>query len=230
MRGWNAKKFRKLVNSVAIGVAPLNGQVVSSTKSDIRIKIAEAVNYSEGTVRSWESPTSSGPSEPSVVEKLEAMFGTSFDANQATSNTNNRKGNNTMMNQVAVNDFIKKQLFEVYSLIKNYIGNADVEEEEKFVELQSELERYSISIPEEVYDILIDFVDTKLAPMVYDNASVFSECYTSDIGCHEDDGTFTTNSDEGTLKMIGAFYDVIMRTEQDFDKIADEHIRPILLA
>ncbi len=128
-----------------------------------------------------------------------------------------------------VTDITRNAIFSAYSLMKDFLFQGAVEDEQCFCDMHYEVEKLKVLIPDCLFKEIDEFIDEKLAPMVYDHDTVFADCMTDDIGCFDEDGSFHIHDEEAMTKFAMNFHKVIYEIGQELDEFAMKTMRPYLV-
>ena len=215
---FSSKKFRDAIDS-AFEQGKLGDEEISS-KQDIYEYIEKNLFRSNETIRKWASPKSNGPKEPQDIKKLEEIFGVSL-----------RQENGETSVSVS-SDFVKSNILNAYSIIKDYLMSEEPENEECFIKMCNSIEKMKISFPDSLYEQIQNFIKNNLQPMVYDYETVFHEEHSEEYGEWGEDGTFIIKGPDCKyyfMKMMEIHIKTIMEIEQKFDDFAIKYMRPYIL-
>lgn len=215
---WNRKLFNKIISELKKKKI-IDGRVVKS-KEDIYKYLAKKLFVSVDTVKGWTRLKSRGPRDPQVRKELEVILGVALWMDIEVDEMEDKK--------TSYSDFVKKNISECYSLMKDYLHSEDIQEEEVYCIMRFELEKKRISIPKHIFKKISNFADEYLDPIVYDYDNLFKECYTSDIG-HYKDNVFQIDTEDGTMKHISRFFNKIIEIEKKLDDFAMKELYPILI-
>ncbi len=128
-----------------------------------------------------------------------------------------------------VSDVTRNAIFNAYCLMKDYLYQGDVEDEECFCDMRYEVEKLKMLIPDCLFKEIDEFIDETLAPIVYDHDTVFADCMTDDIGYFDEDGSFHIHDEETMTKFAMNFHKVIYEIGQELDEFAMKTMRPYLV-
>ena len=225
---WDSKKFSEILKGLR--GKEWMGEVIT-TKDQIYEIISDQLEsevYPE-TIKKWQGPNSKGPRNNEMIEKLEKIL-------ELPSGSLGKKEEKNMTKPsikvtTGLTDFSKNAVFNCYSLMKDYLLGDEVESEDAFCKMDAEIDKYKICIPVHIFNSIKDFINERIAPIVYDPDTVFKNCYTDDIGTYDEESeTFVIKDEEGTMKMMMYFMDAIIEIEKDLDNFAMETLFPLLVA
>lgn len=214
---WNRDLYVKIFDTIKKS-KKFNG-VSISTKEEIYKILSKEINVTVDSLKSWAKPKSNGPKSIDR-EELERALGLGIGSLVI------EEPENITIN-IELPEITKKALLDSYSIIKNYLRNSDVESEDQFCNMLFEIEKLKIVIPFPIYQKIDTFITEEIAPIVYDRETIFSTCYTNDIGTFDDNGTFCIKSEEGTQKFMLNFMQTIFTIEQTVDKFFINEIQPL---
>ena len=124
-------KFREILKSI-VEKKELNGDRISS-KQQLYVRIGEALHVSPDTVKYWQRDKSSGPDPrtPELLKELEDYLGYP-DALQKKINIEEEKTEDKRMDTVS--EFQKQQIMEIYEVLKNFVSEMNIENEDEYYE------------------------------------------------------------------------------------------------
>lgn len=212
-----------------------HGKPVKSLENIYR-ELEDYVPRSIESFKSWKRPKSNGPRDLVVLEDLETALGIPLGSLTIKEETITQNENSTetteeetIMQKNNVTDFNKERIFHCYNVMKNYLQDDDVESEECFNCMYDEIEKCKVAIPTAVFEKISNFIDEKLAPIVYESEKTFAECYTDEIGYYNDENIWQTRDEEATRKMCMAFIVKLAEIEQELDNFAMNELSPVLV-
>lgn len=220
---WNVKAYKRVLQEIKDS-GFFNGKSIS-TKEEIYKELAKCLFQNYETVKSWTRPTSGGPGDENVRKELEEMLG--LTAGALTSNQSEEKGKT--MQDIRLTDFNKSMILRCYELMKDYLHDEDMESEDCFSHMFCEVEKLKIAIPAVVYEKICQFIDDKLAPIIYEREDTFAECYREELGFYNEEGIWEAKDEESVKKMCMAFILKTMEIEQELDAFAMEELQPLLV-
>lgn len=220
-KNWDRDKFKKIIFECQRRRQFTDGSKVAK-KREIHWIIAKKLFKSEETVRGWTKPRSNGPGDIEDVRNLEELLGVSLIKSEEESILLEE-------NEVRLDEFNKQKVFECYEILKNFITEGDIESEEEYVKVRSEISKKRIAMPKSLYDNLSLWIDENLDPIIYDSENVLAFTRTSDLGQYSSDGAFKFLTEEKALKAIGMFMEFLMKLDGKLEQFADENIRPLLI-
>jgi len=222
---WNPKKYSKILDGVRKEGTILHQKV--TTKEQIYEALGNELGYSAETVKSWGRPTSNGPTENDVIAQIEKILGVS--ENELGRRTDKIMNVTKSKNQGTISDFNKKIIYDCYNEMKEYLHSDDVESEDRFSKMYNNILKCEIAIPAELFKKIKLFIDSNLAPIIYESDETFKSCYTEDIGSFNKDGVFCPHDEESTHKLCINFMLVLFNIEQKVDDFAKNDLSPYLL-
>lgn len=220
---WNVKAYKKALQEIKES-GKFNGKQIK-TKEEIYKELAQIIYQQYDTIKSWTRPTSGGPGDDSIRKDLEKALGVPEGA--FITNTDTKRGET--MQAVRLTDFNKNAILRCYELMKDYLHDDAMEDEECFSQMFAEIEKQRIAIPREVYEKIGQFIDENLAPIVYEREETYSECYSEDIGFYNEEGIWEVRDEESMKRMCMAFIMRTMEIEQALDKFAMDELHPLLV-
>lgn len=90
----------------------------------------------------------------------------------------------------------------------------------------AEIRKFELSIPEEEYKKITDFLNENVADLVYDEET-FAELYTEEYGEYCEDGSFSIAD---PTKFLARYFSIIMEKEEKFKNFMKENYAEALQA
>lgn len=219
---WDEKKYKIILDTIKNN-GSLNGKPVKS-KEDIYEIIKENIFVSIETAKSWGRLFSSGPKDEKTIRDLEKLLGVEINS----FNTSVEKDPIIDMSDIKLSDFNKQAIYKMYELMKDYLHD-EYDNEETFNNMWSEVQKLQLIVPDEVYKKVSDFIDNSLAPIVYEQEKVFSNCFTDEIGYYTEEGSWKIRDEEAFKKMALNINIKIIEIEESLDSFAMKELRPYLM-
>ena len=218
---WNRDLYvRELEAIKKCGV--FNGKQVKS-KEKIYDELVMMLGYEKDTLKSWARINSNGPYYEEDRVKLEEILGLQKGALYIVEQR--KGGNGKMRTDVKISEVTRQAILSCYISMREYLRSDEVESEERFIEMEYEVQKLKIAIPQFVFGEIEGFIDKELAPIIYDKKTVFASCYTDDIGTFDDDGRFRTTSEEGTYKRMTRFTETLFNIEKKLEEFGENNLR-----
>ena len=149
-------KFREILKSI-VEKKELNGDRISS-KQQLYVRIGEALHVSPDTVKYWQRDKSSGPDPrtPELLKELEDYLGYP-DALQKKINIEEEKTEDKRMDTVS--EFQKQQIMEIYEVLKNFVSEMNIENEDEYYRIRAVIERKQLVLPDTIFNTILQFMD-----------------------------------------------------------------------
>ena len=212
MTGFDSKKFKEICNDI-LNEGCFKGIPVFN-KTDVYFAIADELNVSDSTVKKWVSKNSNGPRDIETLEGLEKLLGV---------NLWNASEKYPLEKYSAVT---KNAIASAYGVIEQYFAGDDYEDEDKWTQTMAEIRKFELSIPEEEYKKITDFLNENVADLVYDEET-FAELYTEEYGEYCEDGSFSIAD---PTKFLARYFSIIMEKEEKFKNFMKENYAEALQA
>lgn len=113
-----------------------------------------------------------------------------------------------------------------YRLILDYIEDDNVESEDCFCQMVAEVRKQKIAIPSDLYRQIEEFIDTNIAPFVYEYSGPE---YTEDEARYEN-GTLHLLTEEATHKAMAHFLDTLCEMTDKTEEFGLKVLQPYLLS
>lgn len=132
-------KFREILKSI-MEKKKFKGHRISS-KQQLYVLIGEALHVSPETVKYWQRDKSSGPDtrDPELLKELEKYLGYPTGALQKKINIEEEKTEDKRMDKVS--EFQKQQIMEIYEVLKNFVSEMNIENEDEYYRIRAVIER-----------------------------------------------------------------------------------------
>ena len=158
-------KFREILKSI-VEKKELNGDRISS-KQQLYVRIGEALHVSPDTVKYWQRDKSSGPDPrtPELLKELEDYLGYP-DALQKKINIEEEKTEDKRMDTVS--EFQKQQIMEIYEVLKNFVSEMNIENEDEYYRIRAVIERKQLVLPDTIFNTILQFMDNVVEEYVFE--------------------------------------------------------------
>ena len=219
---WNSSLYEKLLME-AKKRRTLFEKGDVKTYTDIYACIAVETNLGISTVKNWKCRSSGGPGRQSDYVKLGEIFGVDPGAflieeselgEQSEEVTNNKE----KVEDVYMTEFCKKNVFECYKLMKEFLTSMDIEDEDKYAELLSSIKTYEIAVPKDVFGKIYDFANVVLGEEI---DRIYQE--------NEDSLQAIALDEVESIKVLGEFFEKIWKMDQKLEKFGREELMPVLI-
>lgn len=132
-------KFREILKSI-VEKKELNGDRISS-KQQLYMRIGEALHVSPETVKYWQRDKSSGPDPrmPELLDELERYLGYPSGTLRKKINIEEEKTEDKRMDKVS--EFQKQQIMDIYEVLKNFVSEMNIEDEDEYYRVKDVIER-----------------------------------------------------------------------------------------
>ena len=217
---WNRDKYNLMLTEIA-KKKDFRGRYVKN-KEALYLLLKEELHVSYSTVKGWGRPTSKGPGDQSVLEKLEGLLETKLTFIEVEQEDN-------IMKVEKCSDFVKNNIKDCYNLMIDFLHSDECENEEVYCKMREELRKYRIAVPKDLFAKIEECVDTYLDPIIYDHNNFFAELYTEDMGCFDEDSIFHLKDETSTLKHLGLYLDKMIKVEKAIESFAMKELYPILV-
>ena len=210
--GFDSERFSKICDEIL--KAGCFKEIPVFNKLDVCGVIADELHTSEGTVKKWTYKDSKGPRDKETAEALEKLLG----VNLWNPNEKYPIKRYSMVTQNAI--------ASIYELVEQYFAGNDYEDEDKWAQTMAEIRKFELSIPEEEYKKITDFLNENVADLVYDEET-FAELHTEEYGEYCEDGSFSIAD---PTKFFARYFSIIMEKEEKFKNFMKENYAEALQA
>lgn len=222
---WNSKLYSQIIEKASKNQMEIYGKRYKC-KEDIYEAIADKLHLQKETVKSWIRKDSGGPGDMEVWRELENLFECSFVKKAVDDIVETTTEEERSILQKTYSDFVKMHILECYNIMKNYLSSDDVEFEEAYVAMCTELSKHEMAVPPEIYKKIEDFCETHLAPIIYDPETVFADVYAA---AEMTDNGLVCHTEEQTMAVMSNFLSAILEIEDELKKFGQNELQIILI-
>ncbi len=215
-------KFREILKSI-VEKKELNGDRISS-KQQLYMRIGEALHVSPDTVKYWQRDKSSGPDPrtPELLKELEDYLGYP-DALQKKINIEEEKTEDKRMDTVS--EFQKQQIMEIYEVLKNFVSEMNIENEDEYYRIRAMIERKKLVLPGTIFNAILQFMDNVVEEYVFE--AEYPD-FTEEEAEYEN-GVMNIKTDAAFNKLMSHFLERLQELDKKIDQFAEQELRAYLL-
>ena len=215
-------KFREILKSI-VEKKELNGDRISS-KQQLYVRIGEALHVSPDTVKYWQRDKSSGPDPrtPELLKELEDYLGYP-DALQKKINIEEEKTEDKRMDTVS--EFQKQQIMEIYEVLKNFVSEMNIENEDEYYRIRAVIERKQLVLPDTIFNTILQFMDNVVEEYVFEAEY---PAFTEEEAEYEN-GVMNIKTDAAFNKLMSQFLERLHELDEKIDQFAEQELRAYLL-
>lgn len=215
-------KFREILKSI-VEKKELNGDRISS-KQQLYVRIGEALHVSPDTVKYWQRDKSSGPDPrtPELLKELEDYLGYP-DALQKKINIEEEKTEDKRMDTVS--EFQKQQIMEIYEVLKNFVSEMNIENEDEYYRIRAVIERKQLVLPDTIFNTILQFMDNVVEEYVFE--AEYPD-FTKEEAEYEN-GVMNIKTDAAFNKLMSHFLERLQELDKKIDQFAEQELRAYLL-
>lgn len=215
-------KFREILKSI-VEKKELNGDRISS-KQQLYVRIGEALHVSPDTVKYWQRDKSSGPDPrtPELLKELEDYLGYP-DALQKKINIEEEKTEDKRMDTVS--EFQKQQIMEIYEVLKNFVSEMNIENEDEYYRIRAVIERKQLVLPDTIFNTILQFMDNVVEEYVFE--AEYPD-FTEEEAEYEN-GVMNIKTDAAFNKLMSHFLERLQELDKKIDQFAEQELRAYLL-
>lgn len=215
-------KFREILKSI-VEKKELNGDRISS-KQQLYMRIGEALHVSPDTVKYWQRDKSSGPDPrtPELLKELEDYLGYP-DALQKKINIEEEKTEDKRMDTVS--EFQKQQIMEIYEVLKNFVSEMNIENEDEYYRIRAMIERKKLVLPGTIFNAILQFMDNVVEEYVFE--AEYPD-FTEEEAEYEN-GVMNIKTDAAFNKLMSHFLERLRELDKKIDQFAEQELRAYLL-
>ena len=215
-------KFREILKSI-VEKKELNGDRISS-KQQLYMRIGEALHVSPDTVKYWQRDKSSGPDPrtPELLKELEDYLGYP-DALQKKINIEEEKTEDKRMDTVS--EFQKQQIMEIYEVLKNFVSEMNIENEDEYYRIRAMIERKKLVLPGTIFNAILQFMDNVVEEYVFE--AEYPD-FTEEEAEYEN-GVMNIKTDAAFNKLMSHFLERLQELDKKIDQFEEQELRAYLL-
>lgn len=215
-------KFREILKSI-VEKKEFNGDRISS-KQQLYMRIGEALHVSPDTVKYWQRDKSSGPDPrtPELLKELEDYLGYP-DALQKKINIEEEKTEDKRMDTVS--EFQKQQIMEIYEVLKNFVSEMNIENEDEYYRIRAVIERKQLVLPDTIFNTILQFMDNVVEEYVFE--AEYPD-FTEEEAEYEN-GVMNIKTDAAFNKLMSHFLERLQELDKKIDQFAEQELRAYLL-
>lgn len=206
---FNVEKFNEVCERIK-ETGKFEGTPVFS-KTDVYGEIADRIYSTQNTVAKWACKNSKGPRDKDTAMALQNLLKEDF-----------WEEDGYMPKKYS--SITKNGIVAIYGLVEQYFAEDDFEDENKWAQTMAKIRQFELSIPEEDYKKITEFLNKNVADMVYDEAT-FAELYTEQYGEYGKNGVFEATD---FTKFFARYYEIIMKKEEEFKKFMKENYAELI--
>lgn len=215
-------KFREILKSI-VEKKELNGDRISS-KQQLYMRIGEALHVSPDTVKYWQRDKSRGsdPRTPELLKELEDYLGYPG----ALQKKINIEEENTEDKRVdKVSEFQKQQIMEIYEVLKSFVSEMAIENEDEYYRIRAVIERKKLVLPEIIFNAILQFMDNVVEKYVFEaKYPAFTE-----KEAEYENGVMNIKTDVAFNKLMGQFLERLQELDEEIDHFAEKELKDYLL-
>ena len=215
-------KFREILKSI-VEKKELNGDRISS-KQQLYMWIGEALHVSPDTVKYWQRDKSSGPDPrtPELLKELEDYLGYPGALHKKI-NREEEKTEDKRMDKVS--EFQKEQIMEIYEVLKSFVSEMAIENEDEYYRIRAVIERKQLVLPETIFNAILQFMDYVVEEYVFE--AEYPD-FTEEEAEYEN-GVMNIKTDAAFNKLMNQFLERLHELDEKRDQFAERELKEYLL-
>ena len=124
-----------------------------------------------------------------------------------------------------VSEFQKQQIMEIYEVLKNFVSEMDIEDEDEYYKIRAVIERKKLVLPEAIFNAIWQFMDNVVEEYVL-NAE--KPAFTEEEAEYEN-GVMNIKTDAAFNKLMSKFLERLQELDEKIDQFAEQELRAYLL-
>ena len=195
-----------------------------SSKQQLYMWIGEALHVSPDTVKYWQRDKSSGPDPrtPELLKELEDYLGYPG-ALQKKINIEEEKTEDKRMDKVS--EFQKEQIMEIYEVLKSFVSEMAIENEDEYYRIRAVIERKQLVLPETIFNAILQFMDYVVEEYVFE--AEYPD-FTEEEAEYEN-GVMNIKTDAAFNKLMNQFLERLHELDEKIDQFAERELKAYLL-
>ena len=184
----------------------------------------EALHVSPDTVKYWQRDKSSGPDPrtPELLKELEDYLGYPG-ALQKKINIEEEKTEDKRMDKVS--EFQKEQIMEIYEVLKSFVSEMAIENEDEYYRIRAVIERKQLVLPETIFNAILQFMDYVVEEYVFE--AEYPD-FTEEEAEYEN-GVMNIKTDAAFNKLMNQFLERLHELDEKIDQFAERELKAYLL-
>ena len=124
-----------------------------------------------------------------------------------------------------VSEFQKQQIMEIYEVLKNFVSEMNIENEDEYYRIRAVIERKQLVLPDTIFNTILQFMDNVVEEYVYE--AEYPD-FTKEEAEYEN-GVMNIKTDAAFNKLMSHFLERLQELDKKIDQFAEQELRAYLL-
>ena len=124
-----------------------------------------------------------------------------------------------------VSEFQKQQIMEIYEVLKNFVSEMNIENEDEYYRIRAVIERKQLVLPDTIFNTILQFMDNVIEEYVFE--AEYPD-FTKEEAEYEN-GVMNIKTDAAFNKLMSHFLERLQELDKKIDQFAEQELRAYLL-
>lgn len=124
-----------------------------------------------------------------------------------------------------VSEFQKQQIMEIYEVLKNFVSEMNIENEDEYYRIRAMIERKKLVLPGTIFNAILQFMDNVVEEYVFE--AEYPD-FTEEEAEYEN-GVMNIKTDAAFNKLMSHFLERLQELDKKIDQFAEQELRAYLL-
>ena len=124
-----------------------------------------------------------------------------------------------------VSEFQKQQIMEIYEVLKNFVSEMNIENEDEYYRIRAVIERKQLVLPDTIFNTILQFTDNVVEEYVFE--AEYPD-FTKEEAEYEN-GVMNIKTDAAFNKLMSHFLERLQELDKKIDQFAEQELRAYLL-
>ena len=124
-----------------------------------------------------------------------------------------------------VSEFQKQQIMEIYEVLKNFVSEMNIENEDEYYRIRTVIERKQLVLPDTIFNTILQFMDNAVEEYVFE--AEYPD-FTEEEAEYEN-GVMNIKTDAAFNKLMSHFLERLQELDKKIDQFAEQELRAYLL-
>ena len=124
-----------------------------------------------------------------------------------------------------VSEFQKQQIMEIYEVLKNFVSEMNIENEDEYYRIRAVIERKQLVLTDTIFNTILQFMDNVVEEYVFE--AEYPD-FTKEEAEYEN-GVMNIKTDAAFNKLMSHFLERLQELDKKIDQFAEQELRAYLL-
>ena len=124
-----------------------------------------------------------------------------------------------------VSEFQKQQIMEIYEVLKNFVSEMNIENEDEYYRIRAVIERKQLVLPDTIFNTILQFMDNVVEEYVFE--AEYPD-FTKEEAEYEN-GVMNIKTDAAFNKLMSHFLERLQELDKKIDQFSEQELRAYLL-